>query len=67
MKKSSSDKGKIFRKIWDKYNDTLWKMEQSWNDSARDYDKRATLTDSVVEMIRIERKLKAIEARYEKG
>lgn len=61
MKKSPAARAEVFRRIWDKYNDTLWKLEQSWNDSAHDYVKRTTLTESVLEMIRIEKRLRTIE------
>lgn len=66
MKKRVTVAEKQFKQIWDKYKDTLWKIEQAWGDPKIDPDKRTVLTESVMEMLKIEKKLKQVQDKYQK-
>lgn len=65
MKKRVPSVKKQMKAVWDKYEDTLWKIEQSWSDPKLTLSKKTLLTDSVLELIKIKKKLKSIETKYQ--
>lgn len=67
MKKRETVAKKQFKQAWEKYHDTLWKIEQAWGDPKLGLDKKAELTETVMEMVKIEKKLKVLESKHLKG